>query len=194
MILSPLFLFTAFGCSDMLTAFNPDDTRSTEPDCEDSGDCSILDDSGLDVDSDAQEDNEVTPFNGFAGYINQTFEFGPDYQSQGYSDCTIDMTLQPAGEYPDSGCPNCDLVGESNATLTTSCSFAENASGTFRMGVDTANEMAYSYNDTDGWQPFFAAGNCNAGLDVASTNSSLTVDCLYDADGYTQETNMNIRW
>lgn len=182
----------------MLTAFNPDDTRSEAPDCEDSGDCSMLNDSGLDdsgfVDSETQEDIEAGPFNGFSGYINQTFEFDSEYQSQGYSDCTIDMTLQSTGEYLDSGCPNCDLVGESNATLTTSCSFAENASGTFRMGVDTANEKAYSYNDTDGWKPLFAAGSCNAGLDVTSSSSSLTVDCLYDADGYTQETNMNIRW
>jgi len=201
MILSPAFLFIVVGCSDMFTAFNPNDTRSKDSDCGDSGDCSMLDTSALDDsgtvdndDSEGQEDNDVRSFNGFSGYINQTVEFGPDYQSQGYSDCTIGMTLRPAGEYRDSGCPNCDLLGESNATLSTSCSFAENSSGTFRMGVDTANEMAYSYNDDDGWQPFFAAVNCNAGLDVVSSSSSLTLDCLYDADGYIQATKMNIRW
>ena len=188
-----IYVVLLIGCSDILTAFNPDDERRTNLDCEDSGDCGSLDDSGY-INEPDDSPEQADPFTGFSGYINQTFEFGSDYESQGYSDCTIDMTLQAAGEYLDGGCPNCDLVGESEATLTTSCSFAENATGTFRMGVDTESEIAYSYNDTDGWQPFFAAGSCNAGLDVSSTNSSLTVDCIYDADGYTQETNMNIRW
>ena len=80
------------------------------------------------------------------------------------------------------------------ATLVTSCSFAENASGTFRMGVDRNNEIAYSYSEAEGWQPLYDSSSCNGGLTVSSDTSSLSVECIYDPDGYTQTTSLNIRW
>ena len=185
-------LIFLISCSDMLTRFNPDDVRS-----ENSNECA---DTGCDFDQDsATAENEPsteqnTEFNGFSGYINQTFVFGQDYQDQGYSNCSIEMSLEAAGIYDGNGCSGCDLLGESSANLVTSCSFAENASGTFRMGIDINNEMAYSYREEDGWQPLYDSSACNGGLNISSTASSLSVDCIYEADGYTQETNMSILW
>ena len=192
------FSFILFlSCANVLSRFNPDDVRSQTPeDCSDTGDCDVIQDSGT-VNNDPDNESSTDPsteFSGFSGYINQTFVFGQEYQNQGYTNCSIEMSLEPAGIYTGGGCSGCDLLGESLATLVTSCSFAENASGTFRMGIDTNNEIAYSYSESDGWQPLYDSTSCNGGLNISSDTSSLAVECMYDGDGYTQETTMNIRW
>ena len=188
-----LSLLIFASCTSVLTRFNPDDVRSeNSDDCDDTGDCDFAQDSGVATGEPSSEQN--APFNGFSGNISQSFVFGQEYQDQGYNDCSIDMSLEPAGIYDGSGCNECDLLGESSANLVTSCSFAENASGTFRMGVDTNNERIYSYREEDGWQPLYDSSACNGGLDVSSNASSISVDCIVDAGGYTQETSIRILW
>ena len=186
-------IIMSLSCADVLTRFNPDDVRLESPnDCSDTANCDLSQDSGMPENEPSTEQD--TPFNGFSGYINQTFIFGPEYQNEGYTNCSIEMSLEATGVYDGNACSGCDLLGESSANLVTSCSFAENATGTFRMGIDTDNEIAYSYRDDDGWQPLYNSSACNGGLDISSETSSLSVSCLYDGDGYTQETDMNIRW
>ena len=181
------------SCTSFLTRFNPDDVRSeNSDDCGETGDCNFIQDSGLTSDEPSSE--PITPFNGFSGNINQTFVFGQEYQNQGYADCTLNMSLEAAGIYNGNGCQGCDLLGESSANLVTSCNFAENASGTFRIGIDTNNERVYSYREEDGWQPLYDSTACNGGLDVSSSAFSISVDCIVDADGYTQETSIRLIW
>ena len=93
------FILT-LSCTNAFTRFNPDDVRSETPeDCGDTGNCDPTLDSGT-VDNDPANEPSTDPsaeFNGFSGYINQTFVFEQAYQNQGYTNCAIEMSLEATG-------------------------------------------------------------------------------------------------